>query len=99
MVIAGSWLIASVKSERTTQMSSAMPAVCGSSSLNIVPLLPAGANLNIEFATGNFAWPDDMPVSRWPLRIVSGRSEPRSLSSAGLWSNSSICDGAPDWQR
>ena len=39
-VIAGSWLIASVCTERSTQISSAMPPMCGRSSLTSVPHLP-----------------------------------------------------------
>ena len=98
-VMAGSWLIASVYIERTMHSSSAMRRVCGSSSLSHVPLLPCCANLKIDGATGNVVWPAGHVVSRWPLRIESGRSSPRCSSSSGLGSNRSICDGAPDWNR
>ena len=44
-VVAGSWLIASVCSERIRQSSSATFAVCGRSSLRTVPHWPRAANL------------------------------------------------------
>ena len=75
-------------------------AVCGSSSLTQAPLLPCCANLNLRRRDGE-ASPGVavMPVSRWPLRIESGRSFANQVLQAGLWSNRSICDGAPDWNR
>ena len=54
-------------------MSSAIFAVCGSSSLNHMPLCPCCANLNTDGAIGKFVWYAVMPVSRCPLRMESGR--------------------------
>ncbi len=55
-------------------MSSTALAVHGSSSDTHMPLLPYCANLNFDGATGKRAWPLVMPVSRWPMRMESGRS-------------------------
>ena len=83
-VIAGSWLIASVYMDLMTHISSAMVAVCGSSSLSQMPLLPCCANLKIDGATGNFACPAVMPVRRCPLRIGVGQILPRTSAECGL---------------
>ena len=72
--MAGSWLMASVCMLRMKHMSSTILAVYGSSSLTHMPLLPCWANLYFDGAIGNRAWPEVMVVSRWPLRIESGRS-------------------------
>ena len=59
------------------QMSSAIFAVCGSSSLSHAPDLPCCANLKIDGATGKARLRRDvMPVSRWPMRMESGSSVP-----------------------
>src|SRR5208282_4200649 len=80
-------------------MSSTIFAVCGSSSLSVVPDFPAGLKLKMEGATGRVDWPEVMPVMRWPMRMDSGKSVPFLLVRFGLWSNRSICEGAPDWCR
>jgi hypothetical protein len=56
-VIAGSWLIASVFIVLMTVMSSAIFAVCGSSSLTQVPAWPCCENAYFERATGSDDWP------------------------------------------
>ena len=83
-VTAGSWLIASVQTVLTSAMSSTIFAVQGSSSLTHVPDWPCRANLYFDGATGNRAWPLVMVVSRWPLRIESGRSLSNIASIFGL---------------
>ena len=83
-VIAGSWLIASVYIERTMQSSSAISAVCGSSSLIQAPLAPCWAKAKRDGAIGKDFWPEVMPVRRWPLRTESGSSLPKSLARPGL---------------
>ena len=79
--------------------SSAIFAVWGSSSLSQAPLSPCWANLKIEGATGKLFWPEVIVVIRCPIRIESGSSTPRLFRIAGLSSNRSICEGAPDWNR
>ena len=54
-VMAGSWLIASVCMMRMKHMSSTIFAVCGSSSLTHIPLLPCCANLYFDGAIGKRA--------------------------------------------
>ena len=49
----------------------------------------------LSFFAVQFA--DVMVVIRCPIRIESGSSIPRFSRMAGLWSNRSSCDGAPDW--
>ncbi len=66
------------------QMSSAMPAVWGSSSLSQAPALSVRANLKIDGATGKFFWPEVIVVMRWPMRTESGSSIPRWSRIAGL---------------
>ena len=83
-VIAGSWLIASVCIERMMQRSSAIFAVCGSSSLSQAPLWPCWANLKIDGATGRLFWPEVIVVIRWPMRTESGSSIPRLLADRRL---------------
>ena len=71
-----------------------------SSSLSHAPLWPCWANLKIDGATGKLFCPEVIVVIRWPIRTESGSSIPRLVAQiAGLWSNRSICDGAPDWNR
>ena len=68
----------------TMQRSSARPAMWGSSSEIHAPLWPYCWNLKIEGATGKRAWPEVMPVSRWPMRMESGRSVSKRGVMAGL---------------
>jgi hypothetical protein len=98
-VIAGSWLIASVRIDLMTHSSSATLAVCGNSSLSQVPERPWRSKRKIDGATGRRFWPEVMVVMRWPMRTDVGSSMPRLSANSGLWSNRSICDGAPDWNR
>ena len=56
------------------QMSSTILRVYGSSSQTHMPDLPCWPNLNFDGAIGNRLWPEVMVVSRWPLRMESGRS-------------------------
>ena len=97
--MAGSWLIASVCTDRMRQRSSATAAVCGKSSLNSAPDSPYFANLKIVGATGRLFCPEVIVVIRCPIRTESGSSIPRLPWIAGLLSNRSSCDGAPDWNR
>ena len=55
--------------------------------------------LNSDGATGKLVCVAVMPVSRWPCRIESGSSVARRSLSFGLWSNRSICDGAPGLEK
>jgi hypothetical protein len=55
-VIAGSWLIASVCMPRTTQMSSAILAVCGRMSLISMPARPCLRKPVNEPAIGSTPW-------------------------------------------
>ena len=73
-MIAGSWLIASVCMLRMKHSSSTILAFHGSSSLTHMPHLPCWANLYFDGAIGKRAWPLVIVVSRWPLRMLSGRS-------------------------
>ena len=98
-VMAGSWLIASVCSERMTQMSSAIPRVCGRRSLMTVPLLPPGLKAHLLGWTAKRACEATMPVMRWPRRIESGRSSLKRWRSTGLSSRRSRWEGPPDWKR
>ena len=95
--MAGSWLMASVCTERTKQSSSAMAAVWGRSSLTHAPLSPCRAKRKTDGATGKRFWPDVMVVRRWPARIDSGRSSSKRSAMAGLGSKRSVWDGPPDW--
>src|SRR5947209_2016913 len=92
-VTAGSWLIASVHTERTNVMSSTIFDVHGISSLTQAPDLPYWANLYFDGAMGKRVWPLVMVVRRWPWRIESGRSLSNRSAIFGLWSKRSICDG------
>ncbi len=83
-VMAGSWLMASVHMVLMMAMSSTILAVCGISSLIQAPELPYCANLKTDGATGSVAWPDVMPVMRWPMRTLAGRSTPMYSFSFGL---------------
>ena len=82
-VMAGSWLIASVWIDLTMQISSAIFAVCGSSSLIHAPDSPYCLNLNIELTTGKAGWVEVIEVRRCPLRIDPGKSRPRHCGE--LW--------------
>ena len=53
-------------------------------------------NLNWDGAIGNLSCREVMVVSRCPIRTEAGKSVLNSSSSLGLWSNKSICEGAPD---
>jgi len=98
--MAGSWLIASVLRERIQQMSSALFARLGRSSVFIhMPHLPAGLNLYLDGAMGKRAWPLVIVVSRWPLRMLGGRSLSNIACMPGLWSNRSIWAGPPTMWR
>ncbi len=81
---AGSWLIASVQTDRISANSSTILDVQGKSSLIQAPDLPCWANLNFDGATGNRDWPLVIVVSRWPLRIESGRSLSNIAFISGL---------------
>src|SRR5207253_2904926 len=83
-VTAGSWLIASVFMELMKVRSSAIFAVCGSSSLTQAPEWPRFSNENFDGTTGKLDCVADIPVSRWPLRIESGKSLPWKSLSRGL---------------
>ncbi len=65
-------------------MSSTIRDVQGKSSLTHVPAWPCRANRYFEGATGNRDWPLVMVVSRWPMRIESGRSLSNMASIRGL---------------
>jgi hypothetical protein len=68
-------LIASVCNERIQQMSSAFLARFGSNCVFIImPQWPAALNWNLDGAMGKRACPLVIVVSRWPLRMLSGRS-------------------------
>jgi len=83
--LAGSWLIASVCIDRITQMSSAIRAMFGKSSLIHMPLFPCWANLNRLGARGNEAWRAVMPVSRSPWSFSQSlRSSLKRVSRCGL---------------
>src|SRR5579862_9196115 len=83
----GSWFGTSAIIERTTQMSSMLSATCGNNSLTSMPLRPYFLNLKGE---GNAA-----PVLRSVGRFSIGSNLPAYLSSDGLGSNVSTCDGPP----
>ncbi len=85
-VIAGSWLIASVKVLCTTQSSFATWAVYGSNSLTHTPwsLLSCLVYLYLLGQTGSVFCPAVMPVMRWPSRTCSGRSFPNISRIFGL---------------
>jgi hypothetical protein len=51
---AGAWFTASVCNDRTRQMSSAILAVCGNSSLSSIPQAPCLANLNFGPSSADF---------------------------------------------
>jgi hypothetical protein len=83
-IVAGSWLIASVWSERTTARWSTIFEVQGKSSVTQVPLCPAWANLKRLGATGKLFWPEVIVVKRWLPRTEPGSSLPNSSRSFGL---------------
>ena len=66
--------MASVNTERIIVMLSAIPFMCGTSSLISMPDLPHRSKANLLGATGKRFWPLVMVVMRWPLRIESGSS-------------------------
>ena len=76
--------MASVCMLRMKHISSTIFAVQGSTSLTHMPLSPCLANLKIDGATGNRVCPEVIVVSRWPLRMLSGRSLSYHSSICGL---------------
>ena len=87
-----SWSTESVDIERTSVMSSAIPAMCGTSSLSTIPDWPCGRNRNGEasrFPACVLKW-----ISSWP-----GYGLPWYFVRAGLGSNRSIWLGPPCWNR
>src|SRR5579883_1953647 len=90
---AGSWLIASVVIERTTQISSITEPMCGNSSLTSVPFLPNVRNGNIGARQTSF-WPWSC-ASCCPRVNDSGMGWPSTRARPGLGSNVSNCDGPP----
>ena len=76
--------MASVCMLRMKHMSSTILAVYGSSSQTHMPHWPCWANLNFDGAIGNRFWPEVIVVSRWPMRIESGRSLSNHSSIIGL---------------
>src|SRR5262245_56232064 len=83
--MAGSWLMASVCIERMKAIESTQRAVQGNSSVFIHrPHWPAGRNLYLEGAIGKRFCPEVMVVSRWPMRIESGRSLSYHSFNTGL---------------
>ena len=84
-VQAGSWLIALVKTDLMTVISSTILEVKGSSSLLIhLPHFPSWVKLNLEGATGKRAWPLVMVESRWPPCTEGGRSLLKKSLRVGL---------------
>src|SRR5207253_9908670 len=83
----GSWLGSSACIDRITQMSSILSATRGNNSLTSMPLWPNLLNLNGD---GKAA-----PVFRSVGRLPVGSGLLAYLSSAGLGSNVSTCDGPP----
>jgi hypothetical protein len=85
-VIAGSWLIASVKVVCTTHRSFTTLAVCGSNSLTHTPrsLLSYFLNSYFDGQTGSVFCLEVIPVMRWPSRTFSGRSLPNISRIFGL---------------
>ena len=73
--MAGSWLIASVCSERMKQMSSAFLREVRQQARrsSTCRTCPAGRSLNFDGAIGKRAWPLVMVVRRWPLRMLVGQ--------------------------
>ena len=69
---------------RMKHISSAMLAVWGSNSLTHIPLLPCWENLNFDGAIGKRVCPEVIVVSRWPLRMLSGRSLSNQSFMSGL---------------
>ena len=63
------------------------------------PDSPCLANLAAPPTIRSLDWPLVIPVIRWPPRTESGSSSPVRLSSFGLGSNRSMCDGPPDMNR
>ena len=85
MVMAGSWLIASVCIERMKATSSTHFVNHGSSSEFIhIPFCPYCANLYFDGAMGNRACFEVMVVRRCPWRMLSGRSLSYIFSISGL---------------
>ena len=76
--------MASVCSERMRQISSANFEVCGSNSLNHMPLWPCCAKLNTDGAMGKRFCPAVMPVSRCSPRTELGKSLSNCDASPGL---------------
>ena len=83
-VMAGSWLIASVCIDRTMHRSSTIAAVCGSSSLIHMPLWPYCLKANFDGIMGKVAWPEVMPVRRWPIADRVGQFFAGEVGELGL---------------
>src|SRR5436309_10254567 len=83
-VTAGSWLIASVHTVLMSARSSTIFAVHGSNALTQRPHLPCCDHLYLDGAIGKRVCPLVIVVSRWPLRIESGRSLSNMSASLGL---------------
>jgi hypothetical protein len=66
------------------QRSSTMRAVLGNSSQTHIPHLPWRAKRYLDGATGKRAWPLVMVVSRWPMRMLSGRLTSKKSFILGL---------------
>ena len=85
MVMAGSWLIASVYIERIKATSSTHLENHGSNSEFIhMPLLPNCANLYFDGAMGKRVCFEVIVVRRWPWRMLSGRSLSYHFAISGL---------------
>src|SRR3954471_10316393 len=83
----GSWLGRSVNMERITQRSSACRAVWEKISLISRPLCPYFLNVNGDLRR--------LPVLRSVLTLPVGAALPLNLSSSGLGSKVSTCEGPP----
>ena len=94
---AGSWLICSVCIERTTAISSAIPAMCGKRSEISWPDWPCRRKSTNEPRALSVApcnW-----ASCWPFVNDSGNGWPSSRFNSGLGSKLSNCEGPPAMQR
>src|SRR3954468_14612763 len=87
------WAAVSVYSERITHRSSANLAVCGNRLLIGRPLLPCFVNSNGL----RIRWPTGRPLD--PTLVLPVYGLPSYLSSSGLGSNVSTCEGAPFMNR
>src|SRR6266700_635612 len=87
----GSWLGRSVYIDRITQQSSIRAPSLGNISLISMPLSPYFLNSNGDFRR--------LPVFRSVFRLPDGTGLPLYLSSIGLGSKVSTCDGPPFRKR